>query len=150
MKIQDITDNYCRLYGVDAPKINVTETQYFVTISSIGSSVLPLHKPSKLLGQVIGGALKRGTVLYVNNGRDTLITWDNWKTIWGKLFTTKPRKNSAPEPNTVHPYKSQMFEEGQNKRRSKKPARKGFECTFRANTNMNLLGLPKFQITPLG
>ena len=81
MKIQDITDNYCRLYGVDAPTINVTETQYFVTISSIGSSVLPLHKPSKLLGQVIGGALKRGTVLYVNNGRDTLITWENWKSI---------------------------------------------------------------------
>ena len=102
------------------------------------------------MGQVIGGALKRGIVLYVNNGRDTLVTWDNWKIIWGKLFATKPRKNNLPEPNTLRPYKSEVFEDGQHKRRSKKPARHGFERSFNANTSMNLLGLPRFKIIPLG
>lgn len=150
MKIQDITDKYCRLYGVDTLKINVSETQYFVTISAIGSSVLPLHKPSKLLGQVIGGAMKRGVVLYVNNGRNTLITWDNWKSIWSKLFTAKPRKKSAPEPNRSRPCRSQIFEDAQQQRRRKKPAKHGFERTFRANTSMNLLELPRFKIIPLG
>ena len=150
MKIQDIIDNYCRLYKVDSPTINVSKMQYFVTISPNGSSVLSLHNSSKLLGQIVGNALKRGTVIYMNNGVYTLVTWENWKSIWSKLFATTSRKNSAPEPNVVRPYKSEMFEEGQTKRRNKKPAKKGFECTFRSNTTMNLFGVPRFKTIPLG
>ena len=149
MKIQNIIDNYCRLYGITMPVLNLAQTQYFVTISPDGSVVLPLNKPSKLLGQVIGRAMKRGTVLYVNNGRETLITWGNWKNIWNKLFSPKPRKNNTPEPNTLHPYKSEIFEAMQQKRGHKKYQKQGFECTYRANTSMNLFGVPTFKITPL-
>ena len=141
MKTERIINTYCRIYGVKSPKIEVTTKEYFVTISADGSGVLSICKPSVLLGRIVGSALKRGAVLYVKNDLVTSITWSNWREIWSKLFTTKVRK-TAPEPNVLRPYKSEMFETMQQKGARKKPAKRGFERTFKSNTAMNLLGLP--------
>lgn len=140
MKAKDILDNYCRLYRVTMPEINFAETQYFITISPDGANVLYLRKASKLLGQIIGAAMKRGTVLHVHYGSVTPLTWENWKQTWNKLFTPKERnRKTAPTPNYSRPYKSKMFEEGLQRSAHKKPQRRGAECTFVANKSMNLL-----------
>ncbi len=144
MKAQKIIDNYCSLYGTIAPKVDLGEKQYFVTISPNGSNVLSIHKPSKLLGQIVGSAMKRGTVLYVQNNWVTPITWENWKSIWNKLFTQKARK-TAPVPNVLRPYKSEIFETMQQKSSPKKPPKHGFERTYVANKSMNLLGTSTIQ-----
>lgn len=146
MKVQKIIDNYCRLYGATMPEIDYSQTQYFVTFSPDGAGVLYLHKPSALLGRIIGEAMKRGTVLYVHNGWVKPLTWETWKETWAKLFAPKPRKNTAPEPNTSRPYRSEIFETMKQKRAPKKPQRHGFECTFNANTSMNLLTPATFHI----
>lgn len=141
MKPHKIIDNYCRLNGVTMPEIDYSQTRYFVTISPGGAGVLYLHKASKLLGQVVGGAMKRGTVLYVNNGRVTLLTWENWKKMWKKLFAPKVPDRS-PAPNNVRPYQSETFEIMKQTRPFKKPRKRGFERTDTANRSMNLLGNP--------
>ena len=141
MKAQYIIDNYCRLYGVTMPKIDFTLTDYFVTFSADGVQVLYLQKSSALLGKIVGGAMKRGTVLYVHNGWVKPLTWETWKQTWAKLFAPKPRK-TAPVPNRVRAYKSEIFETMQQKRMPQKPQRRGFECTFSANQTMNLLTPP--------
>ncbi|CUN77772.1 MULTISPECIES: hypothetical protein [Bacteroides] len=150
MKAKDILDNYCRLYRVTMPEINPAETQYFITISPDGAEVLYLRKASKLLGQIIGAAMKRGTVLHVRNGAVSPLTWENWKQTWNKLFAPKVRdRKPAPMPNYSRPYKSKMFEEGQQRSAHKKPQKHGFECTFVANKSMNLLTparVPSIQI----
>lgn len=139
MKTQKILDNYCRLYGATMPEINRAQTHYFVTISADGVGVLYLHKASKLLGQIVGRAMKNGTVLYVHDGWVKPLTWETWKQTWEKLFAPKPRKNNAPEPNTTKPYKSEIFETMKQKRNPKKPQNHGFERGFIANQSMNLL-----------
>lgn len=141
MKAQNILDNYCRLYGVTMPEIDVTQMDYFVTISSEGASVYQ-HQASKLLGRIVGEAMKRGTVLYVRNGWVTPLTWEKWKQTWAKFFASKPRKNNAPEPNRTRPYKSEIFEIMQQKRSRKKPQSHGYERTISANLSMNLLTPP--------
>lgn len=141
MKAQKILDNYCRLYGVTMPEIDVTQMDYFVTISPDGASVYP-HKASKLLGRIIGEAMKRGTVLYVRNGWVTPLTWEKWNQTWAKFFAPKPRKNNAPVPNKVRPYKSEIFETMQHKRPRKKPQSHGYERTSIANLSMNALAHP--------
>ena len=147
MKIKKIIDNYCRLYGVTMPEIDTGETQYFVTISPTGAGVLSLQtKATRLLGQVVGAAMKRGTVLYVHNGWATPLTWDNWKPMWAKLFASKPRKSPGQEPDPTRPYKSEMFEMMQQECQPKKPQKHGFTRTFIANQSMNQLGHPLFNI----
>lgn len=133
MKTQKILDNYCRLYGVTMPEIDPTQTHYFVTFSADGARVLHIHKPSELLGRIVCGAMKRGTVLYVHNGWVKPLTWETWKQTWVKLFAPKPHKNNAPEPNTSRPYKSEIFETMKQKRAHKKPQKRGFERGFIAN-----------------
>lgn len=140
MKAKDILDNYCRLYRVAMPEINYTETHYFVTISPDGAEVLYLRKASKLLGQIIGAAMKRGTVLHVRNGLVFPLTWENWKQTWNKLFTPKVRnRKPAPTPNYSRPYKSKIFDEAKQRSVYKKTQRHGFECTFVANKSINSL-----------
>lgn len=140
MKPHKIIGDYCALYGITMPEIDYSVTQFFVTISSGGASVLQLHEPSKLLGNVVCSAMKRGTVLYVNNGYARLITWENWKKTWAKLFDPKKRE-TAPEPNkSPAPYRSEIFEVMQTKRRPPKPQKHGFERTYTANKSMHLLG----------
>lgn len=146
MKVSEIIGNYCQLYGVAMPEIDYSKTQYFVTFSPASVGILYLHKPSKLLGQVVSSAMKRGTVLYVHNGWVAPLTWENWKQTWVRVFAPKARKDKAPEPNCVHPYKSKIFEEMQYKRPCKKPQKHGFERTFTANQSMNLLGHPMSKI----
>lgn len=141
MKTQKILDNYCRLYGVTMPEIKGAETHYFVTISADGTGVLYPHKASKLLGQIVCGAMKRGTVLYVHNGWVKPLTWETWKETWMKLFAPKPRKTS-PVPTHVQSYRSEIFETMQPKRPVKKARKCGFEGTFNANSSMNLLSQP--------
>lgn len=138
MKPYKVIGNYCRLYGVAMPEIDYSETQFFVAISSGGARVMRFCTPSKLLGRVVCEAMKRGTVLYVHNGWANVLTWEDWKKTWIKLFTPKKR-NNAPEPNKIHPYKSEIFETMQQPRRYKKPQKHGFERTFSANINMNRL-----------
>lgn len=142
MKAQTILGNYCRLYGATMPEIDSTQMDYFVTISPDGASVLYLHKASKLLGRIVGEAMKRGTVLYVRNGWVKPMTWETWKQTWAKLFAPKPRKNNTPAPNKVRPYKSEIFETMQGKRQRKKPQSHGYERTFSANQSMNALSHP--------
>ena len=139
MKTQNIIDNYCRLYGVTMPEIDYAKTQYFVTISPDGAGVLYPRKASKLLGQVVGNAMKRGTVLYVNNGWGTLLTWEKWKRTWERLFAPQQPKSNAPEPDKSRPGRSEIFEAGQAKRPHKKPQKHGFKRTDAANFSMNLL-----------
>lgn len=139
MQAQKILDNYCRLYGVTMPIIDPTQTEYFVTISHDAAGVLYLHKASKLLGRIVGGAMRKGIVLLVRNGWVTLLTYDKWRQTWTKYFATKPRKK-AIEPNTTPAtYRSEIFETMQTKRAPKKPSKRGFERTYNANTAMNYL-----------
>ena len=138
MKTQQVIENYCRLYHVSSPEVNMQEVQYFVTISPDGAEVFNLRKSSKILGQIIGAAMKRGTVLYVCHKKIDPVTWENWKWFWNVFFAPKVR-NRLPSPNHSRPYKSEMFEEGQQKSVRKKPQKRGYECTFIANKSMNLL-----------
>lgn len=150
MKPSQIIDNYCRLYGVTMPEIDYSETRFFVTISSGGAQVIYLREPSRLLGRVVGEAMKRGTVLYVHNGWVKALTWENWQKTWDNLFAPK-KPNKNPEPNTIRPFKSEIFETMQQPRRPKKPRKYGFERTFTANQSMNLLtgSLPGMHIETL-
>ncbi len=142
MKPHKIIDNYCRLYGVTMPVIDHSQTQYFVTFSpGEGARVLYLHKASKLLGRVVGRAMKRGTVLWVHNGCVRPLTWENWQTTWARLFVPK-RRNNAPEPNRVRPRKSDVFETMKQPRVAKKPQKHGFERTFTANHAIESLSHP--------
>lgn len=147
MKVSQIIDNYCqRYYKVKPPEINYAAPQYFVTISPEGAGVLYLHKDATpLLGRVVCEAMKRGTVLYVHNGRVAPLLWEKWSQTWERFFAPK-KKNKAPEPNYMRPYKSEIFEEMQLKRAPKKPQKHGFERTFAANKAMNLLGHPLSKI----
>ena len=138
MKIQQVIENYCRLYHVASPEVNAQEMQYFVTISPDGSDVFYPRKSSKLLGQIIGAAMRRGTVLYVCYKKIEPVTWENWKWFWNAFFAPKVR-NHIPSPNYSRPYKSEMFEQGQQKSVRKKPQKHGYECTFTANKSMNML-----------
>ncbi len=139
MKVESIIYNYCRLYGVEPPEINPAKTQYFVTISREGAGVLYLlHKPSKLLGQIVGSNMKRGTVLYVSNDIVNPVTWDNWKQMWNRFFAPKVREN-LPTPNVFHPFKSKIFETMHQSEIYRKPKKDGFERTYRANKSLNLL-----------
>lgn len=138
MKTQQVIENYCRLYKVDSPVLYMQEKQFFVTISPDGSNVFYLRNSSKLLGQIIGGAMRRGTVLYVRYKKVTPVTWENWKWFWAKFFAPKVR-NGAPEPNYSRPYKSEIFEDAQQRNVRKKPQKHGFEATFIANESMNRL-----------
>lgn len=142
MKTQKILDNYCRLYGVTMPEIKGAETHYFVTFSPDGADVLYMHKPSALLGRIVGGAMKRGTVLYVHNGWVKPLTWETWKQTWAKLFAPKPRKKQTPALDRSAPYRSEIFETMQPKRPAKKARKCGFERTYNANASMNLLSHP--------
>lgn len=144
MKFQQIIDNYCRLHGTTTPKLDLKQTQYFITICADGSRVLPLHQSSQILGKIVSAALKRGTVLYVKNNWVTPITWENWKETWNALFAPKERKNNAPKPNRVRPYKSEIFELMQTKRRYKKPQKCGFQRAENATRGMDLLATPTF------
>lgn len=139
MKPYKIIDNYCRLYGVTAPVIDYSQTRFFVTISPAGAQVMRLREPSRLLGRVVGEAMKRGTVLYVHNGWVKPLLWEKWKQTWDRLFAPKTQKSKAPSPNIVRPYKSEIFETMQQPRRPRKPRKHGFERTFTANQSMNLL-----------
>lgn len=138
MKTQQVIENYCSLYHVNLPEVDMQEKQYFVTISPDGSDVFYLRKSSKLLGQIIGAAMKRGTVLYVCHEKIIPVTWDNWKWFWNKFFAPQMR-NHNPVPNYSRPYKSKIFEEAQQKNLHKKVRKRGFESTFIANKSMNLL-----------
>lgn len=141
MKPQKIIDYYCRLYGVAVPIIDYSNTQYFVTISSEGASVLYLRRGSKLLGRIVGEAMKRGTVLYAHNGWVAPLTWEKWRQIWARLFVPKI-KDTAPEVNSARPYRSEVFETMKQPQAPKKPRRHGFERTFSANRSMNQLAHP--------
>lgn len=146
MKTQKILDNYCRLYRVTMPEIVPAETQYFVTFSTDGADVIYMHKPSPLLGRIVCGAMKRGTVLYVHNGWVKPLTWETWKQTWAKLFAPKPRKKNTPAIDRSAPYHSEIFETMQPKRPAKKARKRGFERTFNANTSMNALSHPYSQM----
>ena len=142
MKYQKILDNYCRLYGITMPKIDPTQTHYFVTLSADGAGVLYMHKSSELLGRIVCGAMKRGTVLYVQNGWVKPLTWETWKQTWAKLFAPKPRKRSTPAIDRSASYRSEIFETMQPKRPAKKARKCGFERTYNANASMNVLSHP--------
>ena len=137
MKPHQIIGNYCQLYGVTVPEIDYSETQFFVAIASDRTEVMRYRKPSVLLGRIVCEAMKRGVVLYVHNGWVKLLTWENWKQTWAKLFVPKKR-DTRPEPNTVSPYRSEMFEQAKQERPRKKPQKHGFQRTFSANLAMNL------------
>lgn len=137
MKAQQVIENYCRLYRVNPPEVNNQEKRYFVTISPDGSDIFYLRESSRLQGQIIGAAMKRGFVLYVSYGNVMPVTWENWKFFWKVMFAPKVR-NRAPEPNYTRPYKSEMFEEAQQARVYKKPQKRGSERTFVANMSMNM------------
>ena len=139
MKPHQIIGNYFQLYGVTVPEIDYSETQFFVAVSHECAKVMHWRGPSALLGRIVCEAMKRGVVIYVHNGWVKLLTWENWKQTWAKLFVPKKR-DTQPEPNTVLPYRSEIFEQGQQERPRKKPQKHGFRRTFNANFAMNLYG----------
>lgn len=139
MKNRDILGHYCHLYGVTMPKIDRAETRYFVAFSGEGMRVLYLRNPSALLGRIVCGAMKRGTVLYLHNGSVRPLTWESWRDTWAKLFAPKPRKSKLPEPNNVGDYRSEVFETMQTTRPYKKPRNRGFARGYIANISMNRL-----------
>ena len=115
MKPHQIIGNYCQLYGVTVPEIDYSETQFFVAVSHECAKVMHWRGPSAFLGRIVCEAMKRGVVIYVHNGWVKLLTWENWKQTWAKLFVPKKR-DTQPEPNTVLPYRSEIFEQGQQER----------------------------------
>lgn len=133
-----IIGNYCQLYGIAMPEIDYSQTRYFVAISPARAEVMYLREPSRLLGRVVGQAMKRGTVLFVQNGWVKLLTWENWKKLWERLFVPRKR-DTRPEPNTARPYRSEIFEQMQAMPRYHKPSKRGFERTFIANQSMNAM-----------
>ena len=141
MKPQTIIDNYCRLNGVAVPVADRSETRYFVAISSDGVRVLYLRNAPKLLGRVVCEAMKRGTVLLVENGWVTPLTWENWGLTWERLFAPKAR-NKTPRPERARSYRSEMFESMRQQRAPKKPRKRGFERTETANRAIELLSGP--------
>ncbi len=141
MKPQIIIDNYCRLHGVAVPALDHSATQYFVTISPAGARVLYPRGASKILGRVVGEAMKRGTVLHVRNGWVTPLTWEGWKQTWERLFAPKAR-NKGSEPNRVRPYVSEIFETMKQPGAAKKPRQRGFERTELANRAITMLSNP--------
>ena len=138
MNTHKIIAEQCRLYGVSMPEIDYSQTQFFVTISSSGASVIYLREPSVLIGRIIGNSMKLGTVLHVRNGWTKTLTWENWKKTWAKLFEQKAT-DRKPEPNKVRPYKSEIFDTMKQPRSHKKPQKRGFERTFTANRALDLL-----------
>lgn len=139
MKLSQIIGNYCQLYGAPMPEIDYSETRFFVAIAASRTEVMRYRQSSRLLGRIVCEAMKRGIVLYVHNGWVKVLTWENWKKTWDKLFAPKKR-DKHPEPNTVRPYRSEIFEQGQQERPRKKPQKHGFLRTFSANFAMNLYG----------
>lgn len=138
MRVQQIIGNYCRLYGVQEPTINPAETRYFVTISGGESKVFYIRGRLVLLGQIIGGQMKRGTVLYVHGRRITPVTWEKWKIFWRKFFAPKV-VDKNPEPSREHQPAPGIFQLMQQRDIPRKPLKRGFERTETANRSMNML-----------
>lgn len=138
MKAEKIIGNYCQLYGVTMPKSDLSQREYFVLIDSKIACVKTYH-PSKLLGQTIGSAMRRGVVLHVCNGWVKLLEWDNWKEFWNRYFApSDKRRKELPSPCREKVAENKMFREGISSRPSKRPTRKGFEKSYNANRNINL------------
>ncbi|MFR9543004.1 MAG: hypothetical protein SNH27_13215, partial [Rikenellaceae bacterium] len=110
-------------------------------IDSDGASVMT-YRRSKLLGQVVCSAMKRGAVFYVNNGIIVSLNWDMWKGFWNRHFAPQSRNNNLPEPCIAKRPKRSMFDEGKGERSRKKAKKGGFEMTHRSNINLNRMGTP--------
>lgn len=141
MELLKTIGEYCQLYRVTIPKCDLLGFNGFVAIDSTEARVLTYHR-SKLLGQVVCAAMKRGVVLHIHNGCVKPLEWGTWKKFWSKYFAPKPRKNNLPEPHIAKPPKRSIFDECKGERSRKKAKSGGFEATFRGNMNLHRLGLP--------
>ncbi|MFR9543028.1 MAG: hypothetical protein SNJ29_13700 [Rikenellaceae bacterium] len=136
----DRIKNYCQIYGVTVPQCGTSNSAYFVAIDTSEARVYP-YKQSKLLGQVIGSAMKRGVVFYVRDGWVKPLIWEEWRGFWSRHFAPQKHKNNnLPEPYRAPKYKRSAFDEGKGARQSEKPSKRGFETTYTANTNLYRLG----------
>lgn len=138
MTVRQVIGNYCRLYGVQEPAINPEETRYFVAISAGESKVFYIRGRLALLGQIIGGQMKRGMVLYVQGRRVVPVTWEKWKIFWRKFFAPKVTDRN-PEPNRERCPRPGIFQLMQHRDIPHKPSKRGFERTEIANRSMNML-----------
>ncbi len=140
MKPSKIIDNYCRLYGVTMPSLDLSQTEYFVMIDS-SEARIRTYQRSTLLGQIVCSAMKRGVVLHVRNGWVKPIEWDTWKEFWSRYFAPKKRESkNIPEPYRAKRKEPSMFDEGMQSRPSKKPKKGSAEFSHRANLNLHLMG----------
>lgn len=140
MKAKDIIGNYCHLYGVTMPSIDLSKTEYFVMIDSSQVRV-QTYQRSTLLGKVISSAMKRGIVLHVRNGWVKPLEWDSWKEFWSRYFAPKKRESK----NLFEPYRERKkersaFDDAMPSRPRKKTKKGGFEFTHTSNMNLHLMG----------
>lgn len=139
MELLKTIGEYCQLYRVTMPNCDLSEFNGFVAIDSTEARVLR-YQQTKLLGQVICAAMKRGAVFYVNNGVIVALHWDMWKGFWNRHFAPKAPKSNLPEPHYVPRKKRSMFEEGKGERSRKKAKSGGFQVTHNSNINLHRMG----------
>lgn len=140
MRAKDIIGNYCLLYGITMPECDLSQNHYFILIDSSEARVVSYQR-SKLLGQVVCSAMKRGVVLHVHNGWIEPITWEGWGEFWSRYFVPQQRVNKKlTDPCRETLPKRSMFDEAKGERPRKKFRSRGFERTYLANINLDRIG----------
>lgn len=157
MKISDLFgDNksvstinfYCQVYGITMPENELynilamlqENARFCVFISKLGCETLRIDQRSELVGKIVGGRVKRGTVLFFHDGAYRVVTPENWRETW-KMLVPKPER-IVDDRIIVPKRKRTIFDEGLPDRVQKKAARRGFERTYIANesiTRMQIL-----------
>ncbi len=143
---------YCQLFGVTMPDCDLSQGDFFLLFSPSEVRVLD-NRRSKLLGQIVGSAMKSGVVLHLRDGVAKGLEWDTWRAFWRDNFApvVKARKNRDPEPYTPPRKKrgeENVFQIMQGRRSKKRPQSHGYERTYIANKSMDLYGTP-IPVTPL-
>lgn len=140
---------YCQKYGITMPE---RETQkilellsandrFCVFIDNFGVELLRISERSALIGKIVGGRVKRGTVLFFHDGAYREVTRDNWAKTW-KMLVPKPEK--IVDDRIIMPIcKRTMFEDALPDRPLKKMAKRGFSRTYNANVSMARLSSVK-------
>lgn len=154
MKISDLFgDNknisiinfYCQIHGITMPEnelYNILEmlqgnARFCVFISKLGCETLRIDQRSELVGKIVGGRVKRGTVLFFHDGAYRVATPENWRETW-RMLVPKPEK-IVDDRIFVPKRKRTIFDEGLPDRAQKKAARRGFERTYNANLGIDRL-----------
>lgn len=117
--------------------------RFIVFIGGLGNEIKLFRERSELLAKMVSHRVLRATnsrVLFINNGVITEITRENLSRYYGIIA---PKQSVERDDRELIPRKERTyFEDAMPERRSKKPARKGFERTYKAHISMNRINIP--------